>query len=282
MSGARGRDRALYAGTIPSVGSIAYPAAVDVALPAELEARLGAVTLRGTSVAARATAFAVPELGACLDIGRLTEALVAQPVVLLSHGHLDHLSGILAYLNVRARFHPASPPRVVAPAGVAEALRAALAVMPGMESVRKRVPLDQAIVPAVPGQSFELTGGSATAFAADHGPGALGWALRLTGRQRPVLGYAGDGSVEPFRADPGLLDADAAVVECTFVEPNRRIAARMARHAHVLDWIEVAPALRCDRLVLAHLPVLPSSDLEALTAPLAAVVAGELILWTGR
>jgi ribonuclease Z len=264
------------------VGAIAYPKAVGAATPPELEARLGAVTLRGTSVAARATAFAVPELGVCLDIGRLTEALVAQPVVLLSHGHLDHLSGILAYLNVRARFHPGAPPRVVAPAGVAAALRAALAVMPGMESVRKRVSLGEAIVPAVPGDTVELPGGSATAFAADHGTEALGWTLRLAGRDRPALAFAGDGSVEPFRADPRLLDADAAVVECTFVEPNRRIAARMARHAHVLDWIEVAPALPCDRLVLAHVPMLPASDLESLTATLAAALRGQLTLWIER
>ncbi|MFZ5788716.1 MAG: MBL fold metallo-hydrolase [Acidobacteriota bacterium] len=264
------------------MGVVRFPSAVDVALPPELEARLGAVTLRGTSVAARATAFAVPEMGVCLDIGRLTEALVAQPVVLLSHGHLDHLSGILAYLNVRARFHPEPPARVVAPSCVAEGLRAALAVMPGMESVRTRVALERAVLPAEPGDTVELPGGSATAFAADHGSASLGWALRQPGRDRPVLVYAGDGSVEPFRADPGLLDADAAVVECTFVEPNRRIAARIARHAHVLDWIEVAPSLPCDRLVLAHLPALPAAELEALTAPLAAVWPGELVLWAPR
>jgi ribonuclease BN (tRNA processing enzyme) len=255
------------------------PRPVEASAPVELEMALGGITLAGTSVAARATAFAVPELGVALDIGRLTLRLAAQPVVLLSHGHLDHLAGVLAYLNVRARFHAGVPPRVVAPRGVAEPLLAALAVMPGVESVRKRLRLKDTVLWVEPGEAVAVPGGTATAFAVDHGAPALGWALRRPGERRPCLVYAGDGTVEPFRGDPGLLDAATAVVECTFAGKNRRIAARLARHAHVLDWTELAPALRCDRLVLAHLPPLPSAELAALTAPLAEAFAGELVLW---
>ncbi len=255
------------------------PRAVEVSAPVELEMALGGITLVGTSVAARATALSVPELGVALDVGRLTLRLAAQPVVLLSHGHLDHLAGVLAYLNVRARFHAGVPPRVAAPRAVAESLLAALAVMPGMDAVRKRLRLEDVVLAVEPGETVTVPGGAATAFAVDHGVPSLGWALRLPGEQRPCLVYAGDGTVEPFAAAPALLDAAAAVVECTFVEKNRRIAARLARHTHVLDWVELAPALRCDRLVLAHLPPLPAPELVALTGPLAAAFAGELVLW---
>lgn len=256
------------------------PRPVDSGVPVELELQLGGITLAGTSVAARATGFAVPELGVALDVGRLTQRLAAQPVVLLSHGHLDHLAGILAYLNVRARFHAGVPPRVAAPRAVSEPLLAALAVMPGMEAVRKRLRLEDTVLGVEPGETVAVPGGGATAFAVDHGVPSLGWALRRPGEQRPCLVYAGDGTVEPFAAEPSLLDAATAVVECTFVERNRRIAARLARHAHILDWVEAAPALRCDRLVLAHLPPLPAAELVALAAPLAAAFAGELVLWT--
>ena len=240
---------------------------------------LGGLTLAGASVAARATALAVPELGVVLDIGRLSPRIAAQPVVLLSHGHLDHLAGVLAYLNVRARFHAGVQPRVAAPHGVAEPLLAALAVMPGMEAVRKRLRLEDTVLGVGPGDTLAVPGGTATAFAVDHGVPSLGWALRRTGEQRPCLVYAGDGTVEPFRADPGLLDAAAAVVECTFAGRNRRIAARLARHAHILDWAEIAPSLCCDRLVLVHLPPLPAAELTELAGPLAAAFAGELVLW---
>ncbi len=256
------------------------PRPVESGAPAELEMRLGGLTLAGTSVAARATGFAVPEFGVALDVGRLTPRLAAQPVVLLSHGHLDHVAGILAYLNVRARFHAGAPPRVAAPRAVAEPLLAALAVMPGMEAVRKRLRLEDTILGVEPGDTVAVPGGVAAAFALDHGVPSLGWALRRPGEERPCLVYTGDGTVAPFAADPGLLDAGVAVVECTFVERNRRIAARLARHAHILDWVELAPGLRCDRLVLAHLPPLPAAELLTLAAPLAAALAGELVLWT--
>ncbi len=261
--------------------AVRFPRSAGAAYAPELELRVAGVTLRGTSIAARATAFAVPALGVALDVGRMSPTMAEQPVVLLSHGHLDHLSGVLAYLNVRARFHPGEPTRLVAPEPVAAALRSALAVMPGMESVRKRLRLEDAIAGAAPGDTVPLAHGSATAFALDHGVPALGWALRRQRRRRPRLVYAADGSTAPFAADPALLDAEVAVVECTFVERNRRVAARLAKHAHVKDWIEIAPSLRCDHLVLAHLPPLPPHEVAALLAPLAERFAGRVIAWTG-
>jgi ribonuclease BN (tRNA processing enzyme) len=261
------------------MAGVTFPGVGEPSLPAELEMRFPGLTVWGTSVAARATAFAVPEFGVALDVGRMSPVLAAQPVVLLSHGHLDHLSGVLAYLNVRARFHTDEPPRVVAPSEVAGPLRQALAVMPGMESVRKRLNLDELIVGVAAGGAVAVRGGSATSFAVDHGLPALGWSLRREGRRRPALVFAADGSTEPFKADPDLLDADVAIVECTFLEKNRRIAARLAGHAHIRDWVELAPRLPCDTLVLAHLPPLPADELRRLSEPLAECFPGRLVLW---
>jgi len=262
------------------VNAIRFPRAAGGGYSPDLELRIAGLTLRGTSVAARATAFAVPTLGVALDVGRMSPTMAEQPVVLLSHGHLDHLSGVLAYLNVRARFHGDEPTLLVAPEPVASALRQALAVMPGMESVRKRLRLEDVIVGASAGDTLELPHGRATAFALDHGVPALGWSLKRPRRRRPDLVYAADGSTAPFAADPALLDARVAVVECTFVDRNRRVAARLAKHAHLKDWVEIAPSLRCDYLVLAHLPPQPAEEIEALVAPLAECLPGRLIAWT--
>jgi len=261
------------------VGELLLANAARDPLPSELELEIGGLTLRGTSVAARATAFAVPEFGVALDVGRMSPAIAEQPVVLLSHGHLDHLSGVLAYLNVRARFHTGEATRLVAPESVAGPLRGALAAMPGMESVRKRLRLEEAIVGVAPGDRVEVPGGSAVPFAVDHGVPTLGWALRRPRRRRPHLVYASDGSTGPFAADPSLLDAAVAVVECTFLGRNRKVAARLAKHAHLLDWLALAPALRCDYLVLAHLPPTPAGELRTLLAPLAERLRGRLVAW---
>jgi ribonuclease Z len=262
------------------MAEIVFPDGVGNGVVPELELKLAGLTLRGTSVAARATAFAVPELGVTLDLGRLSPTIAEQPVVLLSHGHLDHLSGVLAYLNLRARFHPEPPPRLLVPRAIAGPLQQALAVMPGMESVRKRLRLEHVVTPVENGDVIAIAGAEAAAFALDHGVPALGWSLRRSGDTRPALVYASDGSTEPLQAAPDLLDAEVAIVECTFVEKNRRIAARLARHAHVSDWVELAPLLKCAWLVLAHLPPLPRTELVALTSPLADATSAKLVLWS--
>ncbi len=261
------------------MGTLRLPHRVGDAGSAELELRLGAVTLRGSSVAARATAFAVPEAGVALDLGRLTPSIVSQPVVLISHAHMDHLSGLLAYLNVRARFHADEPPLLVLPASAADPMRRALELMPGLESVRRRFDLGEVVRGAGPGDTVALPGGGAVAFSLDHSVPALGWRLGAAGGARPDLVYALDSEAGIFGDDPFLLDAAAVVVECTFVERNRRVAARLSKHAHVLDWLELAPRLACDHLVLAHLPPLGAERLRELLAPLAGAFPGTLVPW---
>jgi ribonuclease BN (tRNA processing enzyme) len=248
-------------------------------MPPELQLAVGGLTVVGTSVGARATAFALPELGVALDLGRLTPSVAAQPAVLLSHGHLDHLAGVLAYLNVRARFHEGETTAVFGPPEVMEPMRRALALMPGMESVRKRARLEDLLRDATPADEVPLAGCAARPFPVDHGVPAFGWTLWRDGDERPVVAYGGDGSADPFRAAPELLDAQVAIVECSCPEPNRRVAARLAKHAHVLDWVELAPDLACDTLVLAHLPEIPADELKELVAPLARAFRGRLVVW---
>ncbi len=248
----------------------------------DLELDLGTITVCGASLAARATAFTIPELDVALDLGRLVPATAERSTVLLTHGHLDHLSGILAYLNLRARFHQGEATRLFGPEPVIGPLRQALAVMPGMESVRKRMHLDEVLREVGPGETVALPHGTARAFAVEHGVPGLGWALGRPGETRPILVYGGDGATAPYEASPELLDAGAALVECTFPEPNRRVVARLSGHAHLLDWVDLAPRLRCDTLILMHLPALPWAELAALTTPLVEAFPGRLVLWADR
>ncbi len=220
----------------------------------ELRARLGGVDVTGTSVSALATAFAVDRYATAIDMGRCSAALAAQDTVLLTHCHSDHVAGLVAWLSAHTRRHRERPTRVVVPAARRQALLEALAVWPDLDGVRRRVDLDQALTAAQPGDTVELGGDSrARAFAVHHSTPSLGWTILEAGRPRPVLVFTGDGTVEPFRADPSLLDAEAAVVDCSFIEPGTRVAARLGGHGHLQDWIELLGVLPCDTLVLAHL-----------------------------
>jgi ribonuclease BN (tRNA processing enzyme) len=102
------------------------------------------------------------------------------------------------------------------------------------------------------------------------------------GESRPALVYAADGSAEPFKVDPGLLDAEVGVVECSFLEANRRVAATLSKHAHLKDWIELARWLTCDTLVLAHLPEIGAAEASTLLAPLERAFPGRLVAWLPR
>ena len=206
-------------------------------------------------MAALATAFAVPSLSTAVDMGRCSAELAAQDTVLLTHCHSDHVAGLVAWLSAHTRRHRGRPTRVVVPAQRRSQLLAALSVWPDLDGVRRRVDLEQVMSPALPGTVVDLAdGATATAFRTRHNTASLGWTLRTGSGTRPWGVIAGDGTVEPFRAEPALLDACVAVVDCSFVEPGTRVAARLGGHGHLADWLELLPDLACDALVLAHLP----------------------------
>ena len=221
----------------------------------ELQHEVEGISVAGVSVAALATAFAVDRFKTAIDMGRCSALLAAQETVLLTHCHSDHVAGLLAWLSAHTRRHVGRPTRVLIPAERRPELLAALEIWPDLDGVRRRVDLDEALVGASPGDTIELAeGGTATAFAVRHNTASLGWAITADDHSRPAVIFAGDGTVEPFRDVPSMLDAGAAVVDCSFIDPGTRVAARLGGHGHLADWIELLPELRCNNLVLAHLP----------------------------
>lgn len=227
--------------------------------------------LVGVSLAALTTAFATPQYRAAVDIGRCSALLTAQDTALLTHCHSDHIAGLIAWLSARSRRQSNRPTTVVVPEEKRGELLAALAAWPDLDGVRRRIDLDRTFIGAGPGTTIDLDGGAvATAFAVRHNTAALGWTIAAADERRPLFAFAGDGTIEPFRDDPSLLDAEVAVVDCSFIEPGTRVAARLGGHAHIADWLELLPDLACDHLVLAHLqPGAGAADvLERLPEPL--------------
>lgn len=56
----------------------------------------------GVSVAGVETCIEAPSLGVLFDLGRCTRNAVNVPVVLVSHGHLDHIGAIAQHAARRA------------------------------------------------------------------------------------------------------------------------------------------------------------------------------------
>jgi ribonuclease BN (tRNA processing enzyme) len=227
----------------------------------------------GHSVAALATAFAVPSLGVALDMGRCSALLARQDVVLLSHCHSDHIAGLVAWLSAHTRRHRDRPTTIAVPAERRSSLLAALSVWPDLDGVRRRVDLDACLVGAEDGDEIPLAGGAvARAVRAHHVVPSLAWSLHPTSAGRASIHYGGDGSILPYRDRPELLDAALALVDCTFVESGRRVAARLSGHGHLTDWMELLPNAACDCLGLIHLA--SYTDIRALTTTVEAQLRG--------
>jgi ribonuclease BN (tRNA processing enzyme) len=212
------------------------------------------------SLGSLATAFAVPEAGVAVDMGRCSRVLADQATVLVTHCHSDHVAGLLAWLSARTLRQDAASSRVVVPISRRDALLEALSVWPDLGRVRRFMDLDEVVVAAEAGDRVELSGGGwARAFATRHPVPSLGWQVGGRGSERPRVVFTGDTSIDPVRADPGVLTADAAVVDCSFLGRGERLAARLSGHGHLQDWLELLPDLACTTLVLSHLPL----DVEA-------------------
>lgn len=233
----------------------------------ELTIELDGERLTGVSVAALATAFAVEPHRTAVDMGRCSARLAAQDTVLLTHCHSDHVAGLIAWLSAHTRRHRDRTTRVVLPEDRRAGLLAALQLWPDLDGVRRRVDLDRTLVGVAVGDTVTLTGPAvATALPVRHNTTSVGWAISDRPGSRPAMVFAGDSTVEPFRNDPGLLDAAVAVVDCSFIEPGTRVAARLGGHGHLADWLELLPDLSCNALVLAHLQ--PEVTAESLLAHL--------------
>jgi ribonuclease BN (tRNA processing enzyme) len=250
--------------------------------PSELRLSWADLELVGTSVATLATAFAVATFRVAIDMGRCSAVLAAQETVLLTHCHSDHVAGLVAWLSAHTRRYQGAPTRIMVPAARRDGLLAALEIWPELDGVRRRVRLDDVLVPALPGERFKLAnGGWAHAFAVHHSVPSVGWAIGRTGRDRADLVFAGDGTPRPFEEKPQLLDAGVALVDCSFVDDGTRVAARLGGHGHLQDWLALLASLPCDTLVLAHLPADASADEVALRIRSAGAIGPTVVPWMG-
>ena len=77
--------------------------------------KCGQFTICGQSIAGTRTCIAIPELGICFDAGFLPDIAIRQPIVLVSHGHADHIGSLVEHAFGR-RLRKMPNPTYVMPA----------------------------------------------------------------------------------------------------------------------------------------------------------------------
>ena len=239
----------------------------------------GPYTVRGISVGGVYTSLAVPELRLVFDAGASPRSTATTDTILLSHGHADHVGALPALLGIRGLTGKPSPPRVVMPAEIVDDLCAALAALSRLQ----RYPLDidpvglrpgdelalrpDLVVRAVrtfhpvPGLAYLLTRRVARLRPELVGlPGPAIAARRRGGEEvsayedRLELAYATDTLISALDHAPELYAARVLIMECTFLDDRKPLAAaRAGCHIHLDEVIERADRFTNDHIVLMHL-----------------------------
>jgi len=239
--------------------------------------KIDALHVIGYSVAGEETVVQIPELDVCFDIGRAPYFALTSNYICLTHGHMDHLAGLAYYLSQR-NFQGMKPGTVLLPR---ELERPADAMLRCWRDVERQ------------GTPYKLVGmqaGTDYAVRRDflirpiethHGGGSLGYslisvreklkdeymgrpgqelaALRKSGVQIqyrievPLITYLGDTTIGRVFDHPDVINAEILVTECTFFESAHKQRAKVGKHLHVDQLVEILPSLKNQHLILTHL-----------------------------
>lgn len=237
----------------------------------------GPYTIRGVSIAGVHTSLLVRELGCLFDAGIALRSLAGAENIFLSHGHADHSGALVALLGIRGLMRM-RPPRVYLPAEIAEPVQAALDIFARVQRYEFKLTL----VPMRPGDERSLRPDlSVRAFRTQHTGPSLGYQFftrvpklkpefrDLPGREigarrrrgdplfdfeeRHLLAYATDTLLDVLEATPTLATTRVLILECSFLDGRKDIAAsRAGGHVHLDELLQKAAYFENEALVLMH------------------------------
>jgi ribonuclease Z len=231
----------------------------------------------GISIAGVETCIEVPSLGVLFDLGRCTRTAVNVPVVLVSHGHLDHIGAIAQHAARRAMMKMGEStyvvPEVILPE--VERLFEAAGALDGNPIPRRvmglrlgdELPLGKGrwVRPfrtfhRVPSQGYSI-------WEQRHRlrdefrdlPGARLAGLRAQGvdieRRHDValISFTGDTRIDALEHNPELQQTETLVLECTFLDERVTASdARLMGHVHLDEIVERKELLPRGSIVLNH------------------------------
>jgi ribonuclease Z len=246
----------------------------------------GPYTIRGVSVGGVYTSLHVPELDVLFDVGIPMRSAAGVGTLLLSHAHSDHIGALVAMLGIRALHGIKKPLRIVMPAEIVATVHEVLAAAVTLQGwpldieaigviAGDRVPLRRDLeirafrtyhpVPSLGYQVLRRAQKLRTEFVGLPGPEIA--ALRRRGEivtddvDHPELAYATDTLVQVLDREPTMLESRVLLLECTFLDERKTIAAaRAGCHIHLDELLERAALITNPHLVLMHFSQLYRPD----------------------
>jgi len=236
----------------------------------------GMYSVIGYSVAGEETAVQIPELNVCFDIGRCPHFALTSDIVCISHGHMDHIAGLAYYLSQR-HFQGMKPGTVLVPAELYRSVENLLRCWRDVE--RQGTPYT--LIPMIAGGTHEVRRDfMIRALQTHHGGVSLGYSLvsvreklkpeymgiqgqELAAMKKkgieiqyrlevPQAVFLGDTSAGNVFTHPDVINAEILITECTFFEPDHKQRAKVGKHLHVDQLVEILPALKNKWILLTH------------------------------
>ncbi len=231
----------------------------------------------GYSLAGEETVVAMPQLDVCFDIGKAPEQVIHINHLLLTHGHIDHASGIAYYLSHR-QFSGQKPGTVLLPAVCLEPVQDLLAVWGRLDG--SNIPAK--LVPMRAGDEYQIKPNHFVhSFATRHCYGSLGFVVyeqrkklrpELIGKSGveianlkkqgvdvdytlniPLVAYPGDTKYIDFTKNELVANSKILIAECTFVEDEHTGRAEAGRHMYVDELVKMLCELNNEHIILTHL-----------------------------
>ena len=234
-------------------------------------------TVMGYSVAGEESVIAVPELDVCFDIGKAPEQVIPINNVLLTHGHIDHASGIAYYLSHR-QFCGQAAGRVFVPEGLVEPVQEILDAWGRLDG--NEVPCELFGVKA--GDEYRIKPNIfMRVFDTVHNRNSVGYTVielrkklkeeyvgmsgsKLVELKKkgveidrrieiPLVTYLGDtAAVGDYAELDYVRQSRVLITECTFFLDEHKDRARAGRHTHVDDLAGFLEPMENKYIVLTH------------------------------
>ena len=240
--------------------------------------QLNNLTVGGWSTGGVETSLQVKELSICFDMGVCPAAHIGMNHVLLTHGHLDHIGALPAYLGQR-QLYGLKKAQLYVDSRHVETLSEALEAF----GVLQQGPLPYDLHGVHPGEKHTLRKGlSFIPFRSAHRVPTTGYTLyeektklreeflELPGeeiaRRRadgddtlfdhleiPLITYPGDCLFETVLQQDSIRKSKILFLECTFLDERKDTAhARMGGHIHLDEICDNAEVFENDYIILMH------------------------------